>query len=157
MPTPAEQRVIGLLRTLRLAAEAWDERSHGGGPRLMPSLWHEGSYAELERVLHVMRDGDPRARQLWWHVNARYVWNDERVARVECRRTRQGPVVIAPECSEVAVVLELHSRYAHVRLREWSPAVVETLVAAGVRELATRMYRGDHGRVVLPRELIAVA
>ena len=47
--------------------------------------------------------------------------------------------VYAPSLLQVAVVIEIHSRSALVRLREWSPAVVEALVAAGVRELAGRM------------------
>ena len=120
----------------------------------MPSMYHEGSYPELERVLHEMRDGTPSERRLWWSVGARYLWCAERIARVACRRTRKGPVVIAPEHAEIAIVIEVHSHSALVRVREWSRTVMTTVVDAGVREIAERMYGGDHGRVILPRELM---
>ena len=72
-----ERRVVGPLLTMRDVAEAWDARSGGGGVKLMPSMWHEGSYAELERVLHLLRD---REWVLWWHPCAPHVWCGARLA-----------------------------------------------------------------------------
>ena len=143
-----------LLSTSRLAAEAWDARSNGGGVRLMPRLWHQGSYAELERSLHRMRDAGGHERRLWWQLHSRFVWTEERVARVPVRRTQQGPVPLAPRCSEVVVVLELGRREAVVRLRVWDGAVVGALVEEGLHELAGQMFRGDRERVIVPAELL---
>jgi hypothetical protein len=65
--------------------------------------------------------------------------------------------VIAPAQSEVVVVIEIHSSYALARLRIWDERVDPKLVKEGVREIASGMYAGDHGRVVLPREMLTYA
>ncbi len=78
--------LVELLRTLPDVQEAWDPRSGGGGPRLMPSAYHEGSYAELEQQLALLRDTH---RQHWWHLSHRYR-SIRRLGR--CRRVDvEGP------------------------------------------------------------------
>jgi hypothetical protein len=146
-------RVVELLRSLQEARELWDGGAAGGGVRLMPSAWHDGSYAELERVLHLMRDTQGPGRQLWASVCARYIWTTQRIAKVSVIRTRQGPVPLPPPGSEVQVVLEMKVSKARVRLSTWDSRVDERLVGLGVNRLAQLMYGGDHGRVVLPRYL----
>ena len=48
---------------------------------------------------------------------------DERLARLERQRTNKGPVVVAPDHSELAIVVEIRSRDALVRLRVWDERV----------------------------------
>jgi hypothetical protein len=66
----AEARVTLLLRTLDDARVAREANAAGGGALLMPSAYHEGSYAELERRLDYMRDNG--GRKPWWHATRRY-------------------------------------------------------------------------------------
>ena len=117
-----------------MAQQAWDAGSGGGGVTLMPSLYANGSYAELQHQLHLLRDGSPSERRLWWHLTERYLRGAERLQRVECRRTRKGAVAVAPAHSEVMIVVEVGRRDALVRLRVWNTRVVDSIVAAGVRQ-----------------------
>ena len=149
-----QRRVVALLRSYVDALDSWDDGASGGGVKLMPSMWNEGSYVELERALRSMRDA-PQSRRWWWHVSARYLWTTSRIATVTVRRTRLGPVAVAPRCSEIDVVLEMSGSSARARIIEWSDRVDLELVALGVEYLAETMYAGDHGRVVLPRALVA--
>lgn len=156
LPTPAktravERRVVALLRTYTDALHNWDVGSSGDGVRLMPSMWNEGSYSELERALRSMRDGSPELRRLWWHVSARYLWLTLRKGTVRVKRSRLGPVAIPPPHAEIEVVLEMFHSTATARMRCWSRAVDPELVRVGVSTLADLMYEGDHGRVIVPR------
>lgn len=148
-----EDRVELLLRSYNDALHDWNPGSGGDGVRMMPSMWNEGSYAELERALRSMREGGPRERQLWWHVSARYLWTGERIGAVMVKRSRLGPVAIPPRHAEIAVIIEMGHASARARLVTWSSAVRDDLVRAGVREISERMYGGDVGRVVVPRSL----
>lgn len=142
-----------MLRSLQAAAESWDGGADGAGVKLMPSIWNEGSYPELERVLRLLRESDGHDRRLWFHVCWRYVWAHERLDRVPVVRTRKGPVPLPPPHAEVAVVLGVDGRKARVKLRVWPDIVDERLVAEGVARIAGLMYGGDAGRVQVPREL----
>lgn len=154
-PVNVGQRVELLLRSYNDALHAWDPGSGGDGVRMMPSMWNEGSYVELERVLRQLREGPPRERQLWWHVSARYLWTGERIGAVMVKRSRLGPVAIPPRNSEIAVIIEMGHASARARLVTWSELVNDALVREGVQEIARRMFDGDVGRVVVPRSLLA--
>jgi len=154
-PMNVQQRVEMLLRSYNDALHAWDPGSGGDGVRLMPSMWNEGSYVELERVLRDLREGPPRERQLWWHVSARFLWTSERIGAVMVKRSRLGPVAIPPRYAEIAVIIEMGHASARARLVTWSAAVRDDLVREGVEEIARRMYGGDFGRVIVPRSLVA--
>lgn len=120
----------------------------------MPSMYREGSYVELERVLRVMRDspsGD--VRQMWWNVSARFIWVQRRLVTVYVTRSRKGPVPQVPPFSELETVVEVDGNQAKVRLSCWSERVVDELVDRGVSWIADSMFEGDAGRVVLPSEL----
>lgn len=148
-----ERRVIQLLRTYNDALHDWNGGSGGDGVRLMPSMWVEGSYAELERALRRMRDGAPGDRQLWWHVSARYFWTTHRTTEVGVRRSRLGPLAVAPPHCEIDLVKEMSHSTATVRVTCWSPDVDSGLLRAGVARVADLMYDGDVGRVIVPRAL----
>lgn len=150
-----ERRVIQLLRTYTDALHDWDGGSNGDGVKLMPSMWNEGSYDELENALRKMRDGGPRDRQQWWHVSARYFWTDQKTVSVPVRRSRLGPLAVAPRHAEIDVIIEMSYASARVRVTTWSAEVSMDLVRQGVARLADLMYDGDVGRVVVPRSLVA--
>jgi hypothetical protein len=176
----ATDRVVELLRSLDEARVAYDSRSLGGGASLMPSMWNEGSYAELERCLILMREGgedslvDPASgrtsfgwggfpvstlraprRQLWWHICSRYRWGEQRVLVVTIERTRQGPRFIMPPHSElVAGGPNTGTKQQLVRAYCWSPHVREELAARGVRMLASLMHGGRSDRIQLPMLLL---
>lgn len=153
-PMNVHQRIELLLRSYDDAMHDWDPGSGGDGVRMMPSMWNEGSYGELERALRTMRDGTPKPRQLWWHVSARYFWWTERQAPVHVRRSRLGPVAIPPPHAEIVLVIEMSYSTALARVREWDERVNDQLVREGVAMLAELMYDGDVGRVVVPRALV---
>jgi len=152
-----QDRVEILLRSYNDALNDWDPSGIGKdfGVTLMPKMWNEGSYVELERVLREIREGCPRERQLWWHVSARYLWTDERIAAVSVKRSRLGPVAIPPRYAEIAAIVEMGHASARARLVTWSELVRDDLVRDGIREISERMYGGDVGRVVVPRSLAA--
>jgi hypothetical protein len=70
--------------------------------RTVPSLFTVHLRKQLAKRVRARRDRDER--RLWWNVSARFLWCEERRARVGCRRAVKGSVVTAPECSEVVVV-----------------------------------------------------
>lgn len=153
-----ERRVIQLLRTYTEALEDADGKSGSSDPlglKLMSSMWNEGSYAELERALRRMRDGGPKDRQQWWHVSARYFWTDQKTVVVPVRRSRLGPLAVAPRHAEIELVIEMSYASARVRVTTWSSEVSMDLVKLGVARLADLMYDGDVGRVVVPRSMVA--
>jgi hypothetical protein len=149
-----ERRVVVLLRTLNDARQAWDVRSGGDGVLLMPSMYREGSYVELERVLRVMRDSTGHdVRQMWWNVSARFIWVQRRLVTVHVSRSRKGPVPQVPPFSELETVVDLQGNEARIRLSCWNDRVADELVERGVSWIADSMFDGDPGRVVLPAEL----
>lgn len=159
---------------------AWDARSSGGGALLMPSLWHEGSYVELERCLMLMRDGGPdtlldpatgRAtfghfgwpvtilrpplRRQWWHLSARYRWGTTRTITVPLRRTRLGPEMILPKrCELIAGGAVIGTKQARARVYEWSVDVDEQEAARGVGTLVSLMFGGRSSQIQLPVSLL---
>jgi hypothetical protein len=177
----AERRVELLLRTLDEARVDYDPRAPGeGGPAVMPTIWNEGSYAELERCLLLMREGgedlllDPTSglgsfgrggfavtvmrspeRQLWWHLSSRYRWGEHRVLLVRVQRRRQGAHFLMPACSElVAGGPSAGSKKALVRAYCWSEHVDQGLADEGVRYLTTLMHHGRKEKIRLPDVLL---
>jgi len=145
----AEQRVILLLRTYYEAREGWDSRSSGGGVRLMPSAWHEGSYVELERCLADLRDGENRP--LWFHTTRRYRDGEHVSLQVPVHRTRLGPSFVLPACCELeAGASNVTDRYASVKVYRWRSDVRDGLAEAGVQHLTASMFQGRHWRITVP-------
>ena len=95
----AAQRVALLLRTLDDARVAWEANASGGGALLMPSTYHEGSYAELERCLIDIRENGHRRE--WWHATHRYRAGALRTLTVPIRQLRMGPRPVLPPRTEL--------------------------------------------------------
>ena len=177
MSLTATDRVRALLRTVEEARVAWDTRSSGGGALLMPTMWSEGSYAELERCLILMRDGGedtlldpvtgresfgpngfpvtilrPAQRRLWWHVVMRYRYGTVRTMTVAVRRTRFGAdIVLPPRCELMSgggVVIG--SKNAVARVYTWSEQVSQSTAAEGLCTLTSLMYGGRDKLIQLP-------
>jgi hypothetical protein len=145
----ADERVVELLRTLAEARQSYSFASGSGGPMLMPKMWHEGSYAELERRLRDMRES--RRRRLWWHVSYRYRFGVEltMVARIVRRQT--GPeFMLPPHCELVAGGPAVGSKAAYCRVYCWRQEVDEGQADRGVGHLVSTMYGGEVDRIVLP-------
>jgi len=148
--------VVELLRTLVEAENAWHSGSSGGGVRLLPSIYNEGSYAELERCLDTMRDGAQRRE--WWHVSSRYLWGKEHDQLLRYRRTTKGPIPELPPRSELLISIEVQPKSLMLtRLYTWSDRVEHQLVEQGLDHLLAMMYNGDTQRITLPRELLYLA
>ena len=144
----AEDRVVELLRTYAEAREAWDGRADGNGVLLMPSMWNEGSYAELERRLAVMRE---QQRPLWWHVNHRYRFGTSRLIMAMVIRTRTGASLHLPPRTElIAGGPSVGSKVAWCRVYQWSARVQPEVVSEGVDVLTRSMYNGRAERIWLP-------
>jgi hypothetical protein len=145
----AAERVVLLLRTFYEAREYWDARSGGDGPQLMPSVWREGSYIELERRLADLRDGADR--QLWFHATRRYRDGEIVSLEVPVRRTVRGPTFTLPPCCElVAGAVKLSDERTLVRCYRWRSDVDEALAAGGVLLLTELMYDGRRDKIVVP-------
>ncbi len=73
------------------------------------------------------------------------------------RKTRQGAV---PSCRQLRVVggaVFSGSNHARVLVRRWPEDVSLALATAGVALLVRTMYGGQRERIVLPRDVAAVA
>lgn len=177
MSLTATDRVIALLRTINEAREAWDTRSSGGGALLMPTMWHEGSYQELERCLRLMREGGedtlidpisgretfgregfsvtimrPAMRRQWLHLVYRYRYGTVLTMTVAVRRTRFGAdIVLPPRCELLGgggVVIG--SKNAVARVYTWPDWVRPDVAAEGLCTLTGLMYGGRDKLIQLP-------
>lgn len=144
----SKETLIELLRSLDEVRTGWDTRSRGDGPVLMPSMYHEGSYSELERRLAEMREGGYRRE--WWHVSYRHRWGVERRRSVPVRRTRFGPEPVLNGHCELLGTGEVNGKVIVVNLYEWSDEVDEEIVGRGLTRLLATMYDGDVQRLQLP-------
>jgi hypothetical protein len=114
----------------------------------MPTVYTEGSYAELEQRLAEMREGARRPE--WWHLSYRHRWGVERRRQVPVRRTRLGPEPqLEPHC-ELLGTGEVNGKTIVVNLYEWSPSVDEELVKRGLLHLLRTMHGGETWRIQLP-------
>ena len=148
--------VVELLRTLSEAENAWHTGSGGEGVIRTPTIYREGSYAELERCLIQMRDG--HLRREWWHLSSRYLWGMEHNEVVRYKRTTKGPLAELPPRSELLISIEvLPKTLMLVRLYTWSPEVDPRMVDQGLDELLGLMYGGDTEKIQLPQELLYLA
>ena len=145
----AEERVELLLRTFNEARVTYGVGSTGNGVQLMPSMWHGGSYSELERCLLNMRESSQRP--LWWHASQRYRWGVERTIIAPVVRRITGPDFrLPPYCELIAGGPAVGAKHAIARIYRWSDAVDEKKAAEGVRVLSESMYDGERWRIVLP-------
>lgn len=115
----------------------------------MPSMYHEGSYAELEAQMRRMREF-AATRLPWLHMNARYRWGRKRWAKVHVERRNNNPSYRLPERTELLLVAEHTASKARVMLYEWPDFVDEKQVEIGIMLLRKLMYAGDVGRIVIP-------
>lgn len=142
-----------LLRTLADALVDWQPSADGSGVTFMPSMYHEGSYAELERALAEMRESGHRPQ--WWHVCHRYRWGVEQWLVAPVTRTQTGQIIHLPANTElVASGPAVGPKHALVRVYRWHDRVRPVLVAEGVEWLVLNMYQGDYGRINLPRSVL---
>lgn len=160
------------------AREAWDSRSSGGGALLMPTMWHEGSYVELDRCLDLLRNGGPdqlldpatgspewepggfpveilRSPQprLWFHVCSRYRWGVERTILATVNPMKgpgKPPYLLPPHTELIAGGQNVGERQAVVRVYRWSEHVRPDLAAAGLDALVTLMHGGRSHEIWLP-------
>jgi len=146
----SRQVLTELLRTLADAQTAWDARSGSGGVLLMPSPYHEGSYAELERRLAAMRD-HPRQRTYWWHLSHRYRWGITHREHLPYRSTRQGPRPRLRPCTELVSAGPTQGKHMACIVYEWRPEVQPLLVETGIDLLLATMHAGNPARIRLPQ------
>ena len=145
--------MVELLRTLTEARIAYSYESTGDGVRLMPSMYSEGSYAELESRLRDLRES--RRRQLWWHISQRYRFGVERLIVCPVVRRRTGPeFCLPPHCELVAGGPAIGARAAYCRVYRWRAEVNLELVAQGVSVLTRSMFGGESQRIVLPQVVL---
>jgi len=145
----ASERVVLLLRTFYEAREWWDLRSGGNGVRLMPSVWHEGSYPELEFRLAELRDG--RGRPLWFHSTRRYRDGEWVTLDVPVVRTRKGPSFTLPACCESVVgAASLSDRVSRVKCYRWRSDVNQATADHAIGVLVELMYGGRRERIQVP-------
>lgn len=146
-----EQRVVELLRTLNDALVSYGAASTGDGVRLLPSMYSEGSYQELEDRLRDLRE---MRRPLWWHVSHRYRWGVEKLIVARVIRRLEGPeFVLPPNCELIAGGASLGSKAAVARVYAWSPEVDRKKAGEGVSALVSLMFGGDVERIVLPGDV----
>ena len=146
--------VIELIKTLGEAESSYNPGNGDGGPLLMPTLYSEGSYAELERRLDEMRDSE-QWHSVWWHVTQRYLVGTVASADVSYRRTIQGPHPNLPGRSELLFVESvLGNKLMRIRLYRWDSRVEDAYVEAGLSRLLATMYGGETERIHLPLEFL---
>lgn len=166
----AQQRVVHLLRSLNDAKNDYGETSTGDGVRLMPSGYHEGSYAELERVLALMRGCLPGCgrkrpgvayRHLgaclaypYWHVAERYLRGDTQTIEVGVVIRRGGSELLIPRHCELVIGQAVSGvKTARVRVYRWNPIVKQREIERGVRWITQTMYDGRRSKIQLPDDL----
>jgi len=149
----AAQRVALLLRTLDDARVAWEANAAGGGALLMPSAYHEGSYAELERCLIDMPENGHRRE--WWHAVQRYRAGELRTLTMPLVRLRSGPRPVLPERAELVAWAGpiTGEKTARVGVYVCLEAVDQRLADEGVRLLVGTMYGGDVQRIAVPQAI----
>jgi hypothetical protein len=151
-PLTHTQRLIELIRTLHDAQTTWNPQSNGDGPRLMPTMWTQGSYAELEHQLRNLRD-NPETRTAWWHTSHRYRWGTTRKTTVPIRRTRQGPVPRLPANTELVSAGTIDGHHQHVVVYQWRLDVNQAHVNNGIDVLLERMHNGQPHMIRIPHDI----
>jgi hypothetical protein len=117
----------------------------------MPSMYHLGSYRELERQMQRIRD-NPNTRPLWHQLNLRYRWGRLRWTTVPLERRDRNPIYRLPERSELRIAGEHTSTKARVMIYEWSTEVDQKQVRHGLELLKLIMFKGRYDRIMLPPE-----
>lgn len=149
--TPKD-KLIELTRTLHDAQTTWDTRSQGNGPHLMPSLYHEGSYAELEHRLAQMRD-TPHWRPAWWHLSQRYRWGTTHKEHAPYKRTRQGPIPRLRPNTELVHAGTITGHRIQITVYEWAPTL-DYLVDQALDRLEETMHGGHPELIRLPLSVL---
>lgn len=149
----ATERVELLLRTYEEARVSYGVGSTGNGVRLMPSMWHEGSYSELEGALLTLRESV--RRPLWWHACQRFRWGTEHLVILPVIRRKAGPDFRLPPFTElIAGGPAVGSRFALCRVYRWRDDVDATKAADGVAALTRLMFKGRTDRIMLPQLIL---
>jgi hypothetical protein len=151
----AEERVELLLRTYEEARVSYGVGSTGQGVRLMPSMWHEGSYSELERSLLALRES--ARRPLWWHACQRFRWGTEHVVVLPVKRNRLGAEFLLPRDCNFEVIAggpAVGSKHAVARIYRWTEAVDVGKAIEGVAALTALMFGGRSDRIQLPQLIL---
>ena len=147
-PAPADL-VIELLKTLDEALTDFVPWTDGGGVKLMPSAYREGSYIELETRLREMRDGEYHRE--WWHISERYLWGKIKRSPVRTRKTVKGRIPILPPRSELEIAGEsIGGGLQVVQYYTWRSTVDPKVVERGIARLVLTMYDGDTTQLRLP-------
>lgn len=146
--------VVELIKTLEEAESCYNPGNGDGGPLLMPSLYSEGSYSELERRLDEMRDS-VQWRRAWWNLTQRYLVGAVVSVDVGYRRTIKGPHPLLPGRSELLFVESmLGNRLMRIRVYRWDNRVEDAYVEVGLARLLATMYDGETQRIHLPLEFL---
>ena len=135
-PLTVHQKLIALLQTLEEAQTNWHPRAGNGGPHLMPSHYHQGSYAQVEAALRIMRD-TPTTRTWWWHLNHRYRWGTTHRTQLHYRRTIKGPRPTLPPNTELIHTGTTNGKTITATIYRWQPQVQAHLAHAALEHLAT--------------------
>ena len=149
-PTPRDL-VVELLRTLEEAQSDFVPWTDGGGVRLMPSTYTQGSYAELLDRLAEMRDNGHRSE--WWHISSRYLWGTIKRDYLSTRKTTKGRIaVMPPRCETPLIVGEVvwPGGLQQVQYYTWAERVDLKIVDRGIDHLVATMYGGDTTKLRLP-------
>lgn len=146
--------MVELIKTLAEAESSYNPGNGDGGPLLMPTLYSEGSYAELERRLDDMRDSSQWYRA-WWHLTQRYLVGTVASADVTYRRTIKGPHPNIPGRSELLFIESvLGNKLMRIRVYRWDSRVENGLVEVGLARLLATMYEGETQKIQLPLEFL---
>jgi hypothetical protein len=146
-PPTVHQKLILLLQTLEDAQTSWHTGTGNGGPQLMPSAYHQGSYPELEAALRTMRD-NPTTRPWWWPLNQRYRWGTLHRTKLTYRRTIKGPRPQLPPNTELINTGTTNGQTMQATIYRWTPTVDHPTVSQALDHLASLL---PHPR--LPPEL----
>jgi hypothetical protein len=149
---PATDRIRILLETLDDARAAWHSGSGGGGVIQMPSMYHLGSYRELESQMQRIRD-NPHSRALWQQLCLRYRWGSLRWVTVQVERRDRNPIYRIPPRSELRLAGEHSASKARVMVYEWSEEVDAQQVKQGLELLKRIMFKGRYERIMLPPDV----
>jgi hypothetical protein len=139
-----------------MAEDSYDSRNSGdGGPKLMPTIYWQGSYRELERSIRSLQR---EHYTLWWHLTHRYFRGVETREVIRYRRTTKGPMPEVPSHSELLCVIDtMPERQMYVKLYRWPVEVEPRFVEKGIDRLLETMYDGDTSQIQLPQALLYLA
>jgi hypothetical protein len=170
-PLSATDRLRWLLRLYRYAQVSYDPTppSETAGNTILPGLWAQGSFQELDKWIRIMRACNcppprPGARTkhspacmkaTYWHLRERYIDPEERTWHGTIRLIRiaggQHRVQGLPPNSELADPFHVAIR-PPVAILQWRSNISRTQVQLGIDWLLHRMHNGHPDRISLPKD-----